>query len=244
MNTNANCTAFVTGASTGIGRAIAQRLANDGYYVYLQGRNKNDLSETQSLIAKKGGGSELLLGDLKDRAYVTELGDFLRSKIDRLNVIVYAAGVWHNENEVFAGVPLADTTVQQIEEVMEVGIIAPMLLSKALLPLMIPFKQGKILCISGTFATGGAGWLHYYVSKLALEQLTVGLAQELREHEIQVNCISPSDTDTPALRRFFPEDAETAIKPEEVADLASYLCSPRADNITGQIIVVKNKSVH
>ncbi len=85
-------------------------------------------------------------------------------------------------------------------------------------------------------------WLHYYVSKKALEAFTVGLADELREYQVQVNCISPSDVATEPLKRFFPEDADTALDPSEVADLAVYLISSStADHITGQIIVIKSK---
>ena len=109
---------------------------------------------------------------------------------------------------------------------------------------MIKARRGIILCISGTFASGGAGWLHYYVSKLALEHFTVGLAQELRGHEVQANCICPSDVATEALKKFFPDDAKTALAPESVAELAEFLLSKKADNISGQIIVLKNKTAH
>jgi len=61
--------------------------------------------------------------------------------------------------------------------------------------------------------TGGVGWLDYYVSKLALEHFTIGLAREFCEHEIQVNTISPSFTTTEAACKFFPEDVKTAVSP-------------------------------
>ena len=65
----------------------------------------------------------------------------------------------------------------------------------------------KIINISGTFESGAKGWLPYYVSKKAIENLTVGLSQELRDKQIQVNCISPSDTLTESYQKFFPEYA-------------------------------------
>jgi 3-oxoacyl-[acyl-carrier protein] reductase len=143
---------------------------------------------------------------------------------------------------VYAGVDLVDTPADQIAQVLDVGIYAPMLLTRACLPAMLRQRRGKIVAISGTFAGGGAGWLHVYVSKLALEHFTIGLAQELRPHEIQVNCVSPSDTDTEALRRFCPADAATALDPREVAALVLWLASPAADHLTGQCLTIKNKT--
>jgi NAD(P)-dependent dehydrogenase (short-subunit alcohol dehydrogenase family) len=233
-------TALVTGASTGIGREISKAIAAEGARVYLTARSNDRLEETRSIIESAGGSAHVFRADLRNE---TEL-ESLASAIDSVDILAHVAGVWHDDHSVYAGVRLVDTPSEQIKEVMEVGILAPMLLTRRLLPGMMARRSGKILGISGTFASGGAGWLHYYVSKLALEHLIVGLSQELREFEIQANCISPSDTDTEALRRFFPDDARTAISPTEVAKLAVFLVSQEADNVTGQCIVVKNKSVH
>jgi NAD(P)-dependent dehydrogenase (short-subunit alcohol dehydrogenase family) len=158
---------------------------------------------------------------------------------------VNVAGVWHDDKIVYYGPHLEDTPAAQINEVLDVGIRAPMLLTRNFLRGMIQKRRGKVLNISGTFSSGGAGWLHYYVSKKAIEYFTIGLADELRVYEIQVNCISPSDVATEALKRFFPEDATTAISPDDVARFAIFLLSDEiADNVTGQIIVIKNKIAH
>lgn len=237
-------TALVTGASTGIGREIASIIAANGGRVALVARSTGRLAETQHAIQSAGGVALAFPTDLRDEKAINKLASDVMTKWGDTDVIVHAAGVWHNASVVYAGVPLADTPADQINEVLDVGIRAPMLLTRLLLPGMIRKKAGKVLCISGTFASGGAGWLHYYVSKLAIEHFTVGLSQELRENEIQVNCISPSDTDTEALQKFFPDDAKTAINPKEVAKLALFLLSREADDITGQCIVIKNKAVH
>ncbi len=237
-------TAIVTGASTGIGREIAKAIAANGGRVGLIARTVKRLEETKEMIQTSGGEARVFPTDLKDEKAIKKLASDVTTAWGNIDILVHAAGVWHNDDIAYAGVSLVDTPSGQINEVLDVGIRAPMLLTRLLLPGMIKKKQGKILFISGTFASGGAGWLHYYVSKLALEHFTVGLCQELREHEIQVNCISPSDTDTEALRKFFPEDAETAINPTEVAKLAVFFLSKDADNITGQILVIKNKAAH
>lgn len=239
-----NKIAVVTGASTGIGREIAKAIASEGGRVALVARSVPGLQVTQKEIEGLGGEAKIFAVDLRDEQAIKKFASDITTIWGCVDILANVAGVWHNENTVYAGVRLADTPAEQINEVLDVGIRAPMLLTRLLLPRMIQKKQGKILGISGTFASGGAGWLHYYVSKLALEHFVVGLAQELREHEIQVNCISPSDTDTEALRKFFPEDAKTAISPAEVAKLAIFLLSEDADHITGQIIVIKNKAIH
>lgn len=118
-----------------------------------------------------------------------------------------------------------------------VGVVAPSLLAHAFIPLMP--KGGTILNISGTFESGAKGWLPYYVSKRAIEDLTVGLAEELKEKGIQVNCISLSDTATEAYRKYFPQYINEAIEPEEIAKCAVYLCSSKADKITGKVFVMK-----
>jgi NAD(P)-dependent dehydrogenase (short-subunit alcohol dehydrogenase family) len=83
------------------------------------------------------------------------------------------------------------------------------------------------------------------VSKKAIEDLTIGLSHELRNQQIQVNCISPSDVATEAYKKFSPEDAtsDNALQPEDVASLTLFLASKESDHITGQIIVIKQKKV-
>ena len=100
-------------------------------------------------------------------------------------------------------------------------------------------KNGKILNISGTFENGAKGWLPYFVSKKAIEDLTIGLAEELKEKQIHVNCISPSDTATKQYKKYFPQYIKEAISPEKIANYATFLCSEKANTITGQIFVMK-----
>jgi len=97
----------------------------------------------------------------------------------------------------------------------------------------------KIINLSGTFENGAKGWLPYFVSKRALEDLTIGLAEELKDKDIQVNAISPSDTATKAYKKYFPQYINEAIGPEEIAKCALYLCSPEADIVTGKVFVLK-----
>lgn len=238
-------TAIVTGASTGNGRAIAQAIAANGGRVALVARNIEGLKKTEEMIRSSGGDSRIFVTDLRDEKAINKLASDVKEVWGDVDVVANVAGVWHDANKAYYGPHLEDTPAEEINEVLDVNIRAPMLLTRLFIPGMIQKKRGKILNISGTFAYGGAGWLHYYVSKLAVEHFTVGLADELREHEIQVNCISPSDVATEALCKFFPEDAKTALDPADVAKLAIFLLTAEvADHITGQIIVIKSKTAH
>jgi 3-oxoacyl-[acyl-carrier protein] reductase len=236
--------AVVTGGSTGIGQAIALAIAQNGGQVALVARNQRGLQDTMQLIKSAGGRSSIFQTDLRDQQAINKLHRDVQQSMGKVDIVVNVAGVWHNENAVYYGPNLADTPAEQVLEVLEVGIVAPMMLTRLFLPDMIENGGGKVLNISGTFSSGGTGWLHYYVSKKAIEAFTVGLADDLRVDEIQVNCICPSDVATPALKKFFPGDAGTALQSEDVASLAMFLLSKEADNITGQIIVAKNKAAH
>lgn len=237
-------TALVTGASTGIGREIARAIAANGGRVGLVARSVSRLQETKDLIESAGGQARVFPTDLRDEKAINNLVSNASRAWGDIDLLVHAAGVWHNGQSVYEGVSLVDMPAERINEGLDVQIRAPMLLTRLLLPGMIRKKQGKILSITGTFERGGVGWLDYFVAKLALEHFTSGLARELREHEIQVNAISPSFTATEAACKFFPEDVKTAISPAEVAKLAIFLLSEDAEHISGQSIVIKNKAEH
>lgn len=100
-------------------------------------------------------------------------------------------------------------------------------------------SKSKIINLSGTFENGAKGWLPYYVSKRAIEDLTIALAQELEDKDIQVNAISPSDTATDAYKKYFPEYINDSIDPKVIAMQAVFLCTSTGDNMTGKVFVMK-----
>ena len=237
--------AVVTGASTGIGREISLELAKNGAEIALIGRNEKKLQETKSLIEEIGGKASIFLADLETDSI--RVGNDINKKYKKIDIIVNGAGVWHNDDTAYYGPKLWELSEEEILEVMQVGIIAPMLLTKSLLPTMVEQNYGKIINISGTFESGAKGWMHYYVSKKALENFTIGLAQELREHKIQVNCVCPSDTATESYKKFYPpakdyEPFEDCMDPKDIAKTVLQLVIDDYDFITGQIIVTRNKN--
>lgn len=227
--------ALVTGASTGIGRAIAIELAREGATIGLVARSIDKLEETKRLITEVGGNGVIFPADLSNLQEVDELIKDVKSKFDRLDILVNVAGIWHGKDEVYASKELENFNQKVILDTYMVGFTTPTLLVHGLLPLL-SLAKGKIINISGTFENGAKGWLPYYASKRAIEDLTIGLSEELKEKQIDVNCISPSDVATPEYIKYFPEDAKNANHPEDIAKRVLEFC---LTDPTGQIVIMK-----
>ncbi len=230
-----NKTALVTGASTGIGQAIAIELASKGTTVFITARHGDKLNKTKELIEKEGGKAEIIIADLAKVQTINSLISTIKEKTETLDFLINVAGIWHNKKEVFAGKGFKEFSQEAILDTFTVGLTAPTLLSHGLMDIMP--RGSSIINISGTFENGAKGWLPYYVSKKGIEDLTVGLAEELKDKRINVNCISPSDTATESYKEFFPDFIKDAIEPVEVAKYAVHLCS--SFNTTGKVFVVK-----
>jgi len=236
--------ALVTGASVGIGRAIARRIAEEGGRVGLVSRSADRLDELRAEILASGGRADVFPADLSRKEAIESLWHAVEEAWGTVDILVNAAGVWHDGGTLLLGPPLQETPVSQIELVFAVQLVAPMLLSRLVIPGMVQCRSGKILNISGELRSA-SGWLHYYVSKKALESFTVGLAEELHLHEVQVNCLSPADTLSETYAQFFPGyDPQDVLAPEDVARFAAFLLSEEADHITGSITVIRSKFSH
>ncbi|MBU0579190.1 SDR family oxidoreductase [Patescibacteria group bacterium] len=229
--------AIVTGSSTGIGRAIALALAKEGVFIALAGRTQDKLLKTKTLIAQNGGQAEVFIGDFTKLDSLEALIASIKQRTDKVDILVNVAGIWHGKDEVYAEKDFESFSREVILDTYAVWLTAPTLLAHAFIPLMP--KGGKIINISGTFENGAKGWLPYFVSKKAVEDLTIGLAEELKDKDIQVNAISPSDTATEAYQKYFPQYMDEAIEPDKIGEYAVYLCSEEAKEITGKVFVMK-----
>jgi len=225
---------LVTGASTGIGQATAIAFAKAGYIPIITARTSDNLAHTRQKIGESTCVS--IPCDLSDVESINQLIKQITDEYQSLYAVINVAGIWHGENEVYADKEFGTFSQEIITQTFAVGITAPVLLVHGLLPIM--GRGSKIVNISGTFENGAKGWLPYYVSKRAVEDLTIGLAQELEEKGIQVNCISPSDTATEPYIKFFPQYIEEAMDPAVIAEKIVALCKSE-DRLTGRVIVMK-----
>lgn len=182
------------------------------------------------MVEAAAGVTEEYVCDLSDLSSVAKLA----AKVEKIDVLVNVAGVWHGENEAYSGINFAKFSEKVVLDTFNVGLLAPTILVHGLLSKMA--SGAHIINISGTFEGGAKGWLPYYVSKRGIEDLTVGLAQELEDKQIFVNCVSPSDVATEEYKKYFPKDARNALDPGEVANFVADLCSK---DVSGKVFVLK-----
>ncbi|MFJ4927213.1 SDR family NAD(P)-dependent oxidoreductase [Streptomyces sp. NPDC088736] len=230
-------TALVTGATAGIGRAVAAQLAREGADVVVHGRDTARGDEVVTEITAAGGTARFVQADLGDprdaRRLTEEAGD--------VDVLVNNAGVYK-----FHSTPEMTTDLFDLQ--MNLNTRAPYLLVRDLAPRMAARGHGSIVNIStvaATLATTGTGI--YAASKAALEQLTRVWATEYARQGVRVNTVAPGPIRTPGMAGH--EDMLKAIadgmtamgrvgEPEEVAEAVTFLASDRAGYITGATLEV------
>lgn len=200
-------------------------------------QSQNGLEETKKIIENESGKAIIFQADVSNLERINKLINEIKKQFQTIDILANIAGIWHGTDEVYAGTDFEKFSQAIIVDTFNVETIAPMLLSHALIPYMK--SKAKILNLSGTFENGAKGWVPYYVSKRAIEDLTVALSQELEEKDIQVNAISPSDTATEAYNKYFPEYIDESIDPYEIAKQAAFLCSSKGNNITGKVFVME-----
>lgn len=230
--------ALITGASRGIGEAIAKELARQGFDLTLTCLNSLDrLKELAGGLEKKYGIScHIFQGDMGDPEAVARLFDGL----NRLDVLINNAGISH------IGL-LSDMSVSQWKRVMSTNLDSCFYTCRRAIPLMVHAKQGRIINISSVWGQAGASMeAAYSASKGGVNSLTKALAKELAPSNIQVNAIACGVIDTDMNRCFAPEEMASLIeeipadrigRPEEVAALAGQLITAPA-YMTGQIITI------
>jgi 3-oxoacyl-[acyl-carrier protein] reductase len=237
--------AWVTGSSTGIGRAAALAFAQHGADVVVHCHNS--LHETETLvqeIEQKGRKALLVQGDVSDRKQVEQMVTQITQVYGRLDILMNNAG------SLIKRTKFEDLDEELWDRVMDVNLKSVYLVTKAVLPLMKEQGKGKIINVTSVAARngGGIGALAYATSKGGVSTFTRGLAKELVQYHILVNAIAPGVITTPFHDRFStPEMRKNMVSqiplgregtPDETIGAALFLASSYADYITGEIIEV------
>lgn len=238
----------VTGASRGIGAAIARRCAADGYAVAVNyASDSHGALHTVADIAAAGGTAAAIQADVSVESDVVALFD-QAAALGGLVGVVNNAGITGN----LIG-PLADVPAETLQRVTAVNVVGPLLVSREAvrrLSTRTGNSGGQIINISSTAVTSGSPgtWVHYAATKGAIDVLTVGLASEVGPEGVRVNCVSPGSTNTGLhAAAGMPDRTERlsptiplgrAAEPAEVAAAVSWLFSPEAAYITGAILPV------
>lgn len=225
--------ALITGASKGIGEAVARILSNDGFKVYINYSH----SDGKALALASEIGALALKADVSDLESVRSMFD----KIGDLDVLVCNAGI--SEYGLFS-----ELEPEAWHRLFAVNVDGAYNCIKCALPSMLRNKNGSIITMSSVWGVHGASCeAAYSSSKAALIGLTKALAKELGPSGIRVNCIAPGVIETDMMSGFSDDDKADLVdrtplmrlgSPKDVANLASFLASEKSEFITGQVIGV------
>jgi 3-oxoacyl-[acyl-carrier protein] reductase len=234
--------ALVTGASSGLGRATAERLAEEGADVILVARREELLKQVADGILAKGGRATAIPCDLTDDASVRQLAAQVKERFGRLHLLVNNAGC-------YLLAPLQVTDMKLVREVIEINLVAVVAVTKAFLVLLKPGSVVINMASAGGIR-GLSGISVYAATKGAVISLTRSLAKELSSRKVRVNAVAPGMVQTDIMERSFRKMAPQQIaafegihplgfgKPEDVAAAVAFMGSDQARWITGHILVV------
>ncbi len=226
--------ACITGASRGLGRALAYEFARQGADLVVNSRvsSAGGLAQTRAEAEKLGAHVLAVVADVSDRADVERLTAEALAHFGRVDVLV-------NNASALGPVPmpyLTDYPIEFFEQVLRTNVVAPFLLTRALIGQMLARNNGSIINVSSDAGViAYPGWGAYGVSKAALDQLTRTWAKELASTQVRINSVDPGGMDTEMHRQAEPdEDPSQWARPEDVTPVFVYLASPESAGVTGQ----------
>jgi len=233
-------TVLITGASRGIGAAIAQRFASVGMNVVIHYLQSHELAnEVARSCMQYGARVMTITADLQSKAQIDKMHEKLLSYGMLPDILINNAGISHY------GL-LSDVSEEEWDRVMSINLKAPFLLSQAFLPHMVTQKYGRIINVSSIWGLAGASCeVVYSTAKGGINAFTKALAKELAPSGITVNAVAPGAVDTDMMQSFDAaekSDIENDIPmgrfalPDEIASLVYFLALPESSYITGQII--------
>jgi 3-oxoacyl-[acyl-carrier protein] reductase len=241
MSENEQKIALVTGASRGIGRAIAERLAKDGMKVVLVARNEEKLAEVAGAITEAGGAALIKPCDMSDAAAVKELIKGTAKELGRLDVLVNNAGITR-DNLVMR---MKD---DEWDDVINVNLKAVFVACREVARPMLRARSGRIINITSIVGLiGNAGQVNYASAKAGLLGMTKSLAKELGSRGVTVNAVAPGYIETDMTSDLSDNIKKSLLdrvplgclgQSDDIAAAVSFLASDGARYITGEVIRV------
>ena len=202
--------ALVTGATRGVGRAVALAYAREGAHLILVGRTAGALEEVDDEIRGDGGTATLLTLDLKTHDKIDALGPTIYQRWSKLDILVGNAGILGPLS------PLGHVTADAWSEVLEINLSANWRLIRTLDPLLRRSEAGRAIFVtSGAAAAPRAYWGPYAVSKAGLEALVKVYAHEVENTPVRANLVNPGPTRTGMRAKAFPGEDPASLKPPE-----------------------------
>lgn len=228
--------ALVTGGTSGIGLAAAQKFVNEGAYVYITGRRQNELDKAVNQIDKNVTGVQ---GDISKLEDLDKLYDMIKQEKGKLDILFANAGIGNF-------LPLGEITEEQVDRTFDINVKGTIFTVQKALSLF-PDKAGSIIVTGSTAGSiGNPAFSVYGASKAALRALVRNWILDLKGTEIRVNVVSPGAILTPAYDELFGDALEEVMEnsrntvpagkvgtPEEVANAVSFLASDESSYLTG-----------
>ncbi|UWG97586.1 MAG: 3-oxoacyl-ACP reductase FabG [Candidatus Dehalobacter alkaniphilus] len=233
-------TVIITGASRGIGRAMAVLFASEGYHVlFTYNRSRTEAYKTHNDLKKKGQSVAVCKTDITKRKQTDLMVERCIKLFGSVDILINNAGI--AQQKLFS-----DIAEKEWDMMMNINLKGVFNCTQSVLKHMLVQKEGKIINVSSIWGMVGASCeVHYSAAKAGVIGMTKALAKELAPANVQVNCIAPGIVQTDMLDSFSDEELN-ALKqqtplmklgsPEDIASCALYLASEGADFITGQVI--------
>ena len=233
----------VTGAGTGIGEAAARAFASNGARVVLVGRREQPLQANAEAVRAEGGEAMVVTGDVSQADDAERIIGATVERFGRLDCLFNNAGIQGR------GGPIVDMEEAAFDELIAINLKGPWLMTRAALRVMVAAGRGGAIVNTSSFLSTAAtvGTSAYSASKAGLDAMIRAVALEAGPHGVRVNNINPGVIDTPMLRAHGDEiipplAARAALgrvgTPEDIADVAVWLCTEEARFITGQSLLV------
>lgn len=231
---------IITGAAKGIGRAIANLFAANGYKVLINYCSSDeDAKELGTELAKKGCEFCLYKANITKRREVDEMVAFCVNEFGTVDLLINNAGIC--ESKLFT-----DISEEDWDHMMDVNLKGAFNCTQSVMETMVSNKQGKIINISSIWGMVGASCeVHYSTAKAGMIGFTKALAKELAPSNIQVNCIAPGIIETDMIKSFTNEEIDMMKEEiplgdlgqvQDIAECAWYLASAGGDYMTGQVL--------
>lgn len=234
-----NKTAIITGASVGIGRAVALKLAQNGAKVALFDINYEKLESVKKELEEYTNDVLIFKCDVSDEEQVYALAKEAEKAFGKIDILVNNAALWRCWNS------FIETSTDDWRKFMDVNVMGVVYFTKAILPGMVERKYGRIINVASVAGVyGNANMVHYSATKGAVISMTKALAKEVTDKGVLVNCVSPgsvSPSEDPDVNYFKPSElafiGRTGTDMEN-ANLICFLASDEASYIAGQNIQI------
>lgn len=223
-------TLVITGASRGLGKALAERFATEGAKLALCARSEPALQSLARALEKQGVEVFASACDISNSVQVQDFTSAVLQRFGTVDGLINNAGILGTRG------PLVDQDVREWDEVVQTNLHGSFFMTKAVLPTLMSKGSGFIINVSSSVGRAGRKeWGAYAVTKFGIEGMTQVLAEEVKKYNVRVNAVNPGPLATEMRRAAYPSEDQSILRtPDQITDVFVYLASKDGVGITGQ----------